>query len=449
METAEQRHVYSVSELTALIKSRLEESIGMVWIEGEISGYRLYSSGHAYFSLKDAGGLIKAVLFKYRGDRLRFRPEDGHQVLVLGQVSCYAQRGDLQVVVETMEPRGAGSLQVAFEQLKARLAAEGLFDEDRKRPIPPMPASVGVVTSPDGAAVRDIIKVMRRRSAGTGIIIVPCRVQGDGAAAEIADGIRALNEWGGVEVIIVGRGGGSLEDLWAFNEEEVARAIHASRIPVISAVGHEVDFTIADFVADLRAPTPSAAAELVVRNRVNLARELDGLAARLREAVRSDLEHHRLRLEGLADRRALRDAESFLRAPSQRLDVARTSLERVAGRRLEERRMAVERLAGRLAVFHPRTRLAAFRAAREGLEHRLGRGVAAVIDRVRGTLEGRAGRLDALSPLAVLGRGYGICRRAPDGRVISDASTVTAGDPINIILHRGRIDATVTGATGG
>jgi exodeoxyribonuclease VII large subunit len=449
VESAENRHIYTVSQLTALIKSRLEESIGMVWVEGEISGYRLYSSGHAYFSLKDAGSLVKAVLFKYRGDRLRFRPEDGRQVLVLGQVSCYSQRGDLQIVVETMEPRGAGSLQVAFEQLKAKLAAEGLFDEARKRPIPPMPASVGVVTSPDGAAVRDIIHVMRRRSAGTGIVIVPCRVQGDGAAAEIADGIRALNEWGGVEVIIVGRGGGSMEDLWAFNEEEVARAIHASGIPVISAVGHETDFTIADFTADLRAPTPSAAAEMVVRNRANLSRELESLAARLREAVQSDLEHRRARLTGLTDRRSLRDPEAFLLQPGQRLDDARSGLERVTGRRLAESRVTVERLAGRLARFHPEARLAAFRAARESLEHRLGRGVAAAFERLRGALVSRAGRLDALSPLAVLGRGYGICRSVPDGRVISDATTVAPGDPINIILHRGRLDATVTGATGG
>src|SRR3989338_1364028 len=254
-----ERAVLTVSALTAQLRVVLEERFPAVWVEGEISNYRLYGSGHAYFTLKDADAQLRCALFRTRGRRIRFEPADGLHVMAFGSVEVYAQRGEYQLVVELLEPKGLGALQLAFEQLKARLEAEGLFDAGRKRALPRFPRKIGIVTSPSGAALRDILRVIGRRFGGLHIVIAGCRVQGDGAAAEIAQAIRDLDALGDVDVVIVGRGGGSLEDLWAFNEEVVARAIAASTAPVVSAVGHEVDFTIADFVADLRAPTPPAA----------------------------------------------------------------------------------------------------------------------------------------------------------------------------------------------
>src|SRR5499425_3325488 len=283
MSTA--RAVLSISELTRRLQETLEERFPAVWVEGEISNFRLYGSGHAYFTLKDDAAQLRTVLFRNRMRRIRFEPGDGLHVLAFGSLEVYAQRGEYQFVVELLEPRGLGALQLAFEQLKARLGAEGLFAESRKRPLPRFPRRIGIVTSPSGAAVRDMLRVIGRRFAGLSIVIAPARVQGDGAAREIAAAIADLNALGDVDVIIVGRGGGSLEDLWAFNEEVVAREIAGSKIPVISAVGHEVDVTIADFVADVRAPTPSAAAELVVREKQALAETVAELGERLRRAV--------------------------------------------------------------------------------------------------------------------------------------------------------------------
>src|SRR6266513_3475225 len=308
--TAE-RAVLTVSALTIELRAVLEERCPAGWVEGEISNFRSYGSGHAYFTLKDADAQLRCVIFRTRAQRIRFQPADGLHVVAFGSVEVYAQRGEYQLVVELLEPRGLGALQLAFEQLKARLHAEGLFDAARKRDLPRFPKKIGIVTSPSGAALRDMLRVIGRRFGELHLMIAPCRVQGEGAAAEIAQGLRDLNALGDVDVIIVGRGGGSLEDLWAFNEEVVARAIVASKAPVISAVGHEVDFTIADFVADLRAPTPSAAAELVVREKQavvdslaqlrarlerfaarplrDLERRVDELTARLRREIRSEL----------------------------------------------------------------------------------------------------------------------------------------------------------------
>ena len=276
------RAVLTVSQLSQQLAAVMEERFPAVWIEGEISNFKVYGSGHAYFTLKDEGAQLRCVLFRNRARRIRFEPRDGQHVMGFGAVEVYAQRGEYQLVVELLEPKGVGALQLAFEQLKERLQAEGLFSPGRKRPLPRFPRKIGIVTSPSGAALRDMLRVIGRRFGEIHIVVAPARVQGDGAAAEVAQGIRELNALGGVDVIIVGRGGGSLEDLWAFNDEMLARTIVASKIPVISAVGHEVDFTIADFVADVRAATPSNAAELVVKEKRAVVESLADLTGRLR-----------------------------------------------------------------------------------------------------------------------------------------------------------------------
>src|SRR3989441_1912393 len=319
--TAE-RTVLSVSQLTDQLRGVVEEKFPAVWVEGEISNFRLYTSGHAYFTLKDENAQLRAVLFRTRMRRLRFEPGDGQHVLAFGSLEVYAQRGEYQLVVELLEPRGLGALQLAFEQLKQRVGAEGLFDRARRRPRPRCPRKIGVATPPSGAAIRDILRVIGRRFAGLHIVIAPCRVQGDGAGEEIAQAIADLNRLGDVDVIIVGRGGGSLEDLWAFNEEPVARAIAGSKIPVISAVGHEVDVTIADFVADVRAPTPSAAAELVVREKQALVEGLADLRGRLERAMRRRAEQARQHTISLTARRVLSDPARPLRDLERRVDDA-------------------------------------------------------------------------------------------------------------------------------
>src|SRR5436309_8977473 len=299
--TAE-RAVLTVSALTIELRAVLEERFPAVWVEGEISNFRLYGSGHAYFTLKDADAQVRAVLFRNRGRRIKFEPADGLHVMAFGSIEIYPQRGEYQLVIELLEPKGLGALQLAFEQLKTRLQAEGLFDQARKRELPQFPRKIGIVTSTSGAAIRDMLRVIGRRFGELHIVIAPCRVQGDGAAEEIAQGVRDLNLLGGVDVIIVGRGGGSLEDLWAFNEEAVARAIAASKAPVVSAVGHEVDYTIADFVADLRAPTPSAGAELVVREEQAIVDGLEALRHRLDRAVRRPLSNLERRVDDVRSR---------------------------------------------------------------------------------------------------------------------------------------------------
>jgi exodeoxyribonuclease VII large subunit len=414
-----QRAVLTVSQLTERVRGLVEERFPAVWVEGEISNFRFYGSGHAYFTLKDETAQLRAVLFRTRLRRLRFEPADGQHVLAFGSLEVYVQRGEYQLVVELLEPRGLGALQLAFEQLKARLSAEGLFAAGRKRPLPRFPRKIGIVTSPSGAAVRDILRVLGRRFAGLQILIAPCRVQGDGAAAEIVEGIAALNAVGDVDVIIVGRGGGSLEDLWAFNEEAVARAIAASKVPVISAVGHEVDVTIADFVADLRAPTPSAAAELVVREKAVVAESLEHLRSRLDRAMT----------------RPLRDLARRVDELHGRLQHAGRGVHRRAGHR-------IELLSARLRAASPFARLRADRHRLERLDSRLGAAMSRrLVDR-RHRLAGAVGRLDSLSPLAVLGRGYSLARAA-DGRIVRAAREVQPGDPLSVLLHEGSLDCRV------
>jgi len=418
MSTA--RAVLSISELTRRLQETLEERFPAVWVEGEISNFRLYGSGHAYFTLKDAESQIRAVLFRNRGRRIKFEPADGLHVMAFGSIEVYPQRGEYQLVIELLEPKGLGALQLAFEQLKARLQAEGLFDQARKRELPRFPRKIGIVTSTSGAAIRDMLRVIGRRFGELHIVIAPCRVQGDGAAEEIAQGVRDLDALGGVDVIIVGRGGGSLEDLWAFNEEPVARAIAASKVPVVSAVGHEVDFTIADFVADLRAPTPSAAAELVVREK---------------QAVVDSLVQLRARLERSAAR-PLRDLE-------RRVDELTARLRREMRGELGRAGHRVALATRALRASDPVARVARDRHRLESLQSRLITLLHRRRDRARHALETTVGRLDSLSPLAVLGRGYSLTR-TPTGEVVHSPAQVRVGEVIRVLLHRGSLDARVT-----
>jgi exodeoxyribonuclease VII large subunit len=386
----------TVSELTHSIKNSLEREPGEVWVVGEMSNFRIPPSGHLYFTLKDDKSQIGAVMFRRQGNGLAFAPEDGMEVLCFGRVSLYAARGDVQLYVEIMEPRGKGALYLAFEQLKRRLAAEGLFAAERKRPLPVLPCSIGIVTSLHGAALRDMLRILDDRFAERRVIVRPVKVQGDGAAAEIADGIADLSRSGLVEVMIVGRGGGSLEDLWAFNEEIVARAIYAAPVPVISAVGHEIDFTIADFVADHRAPTPTAAAEMVVARREDLIERVRALGARFLRCVRSKIQDERDALGSLA--RRLSDPRRRLRENQMFLDELSLSL----WRRFQDR---LARLRQRLA---------------HGSE-----------------------RLGGLSPLAVLERGYSIAHKMPAGAIVKDGAALAVGDRLRVTFARGKALCTV------
>jgi exodeoxyribonuclease VII large subunit len=388
--------VLTVSRLNALLQEVVEDNFLMVRVEGEISNFSAPGSGHFYFCLKDEQAQMRAVFFRTRNRLLPFRPQNGMHVLCSGRLSLYPQRGEVQLIVEAVEPVGVGSLQLAFDQLRARLAAEGLFAAERKRPLPPFPAVVGVVTSATGAAIHDILNILRRRSSGLRVLLRPVRVQGEGAAAEIAAAIADFNRFGQIDVLIVGRGGGSLEDLWAFNEEVVARAIHDSAIPVIAAVGHETDITIADLVADLRAPTPSAAAELVVKSRLELERHVDHLQLRLGRQMQGRLAVLRERIGGLQRR---------LRSPRQVV--------------------------------------AAWQQQRLNLERRLEKAMRRSLREAQGQLCAQTGRLDALSPLRTLARGYAIVFAEKNGLAVRDAASVQAGETLSIRLARGSIRATV------
>ena len=437
------RTVLTVTELSSRLRAVLEERFPAVWVQGEISNFKVYGSGHSYFTLKDTGAQIRAVLFRNRLRRIRFEPRDGLHVMAFGSVEVYAQRGEYQLVVELLEPRGLGALQLAFEQLKARLDGEGLFDARRKRALPRFPRTIGLVTSPSGAALRDMLRVIDRRFGELSIVIAPARVQGEGAAEEIVQGIRDLNGLGGVDVIIVGRGGGSLEDLWAFNEEPVARAIVASKVPVISAVGHEVDFTIADFVADLRAPTPSAAAELVVREKQAVAQTVADLTERLHGVMARRLERAHERLAALARRRVLTDARRPLHDLDRRVDDARARLLRAAEAMLRRAGHRTELATRGLRAASPLTRLATGAHRLERVSGRLHAEMTRTVDRSQGRLGRTVGRLDSLSPLAVLGRGYSVTRMA-DGTIVRRARDVTPGQDVQVLVEQGSLDCRVT-----
>jgi exodeoxyribonuclease VII large subunit len=438
-----ERRVYTVSELTASIKTTLEEGFPMMWVEGEISNLRTPGSGHAYFTLKDEGAQISAVLFRGRGRRVRFELEDGMQVLAFGGLDVYAARGQYQLVVEMMEPKGLGALQLAFEQLKRKLEAEGLFEAARKRPLPAFPRVIGIVTSPSGAAIRDMLNIIGRRFADLHILITPVRVQGDEAPGEIVQALVHLQEIANLDVIIVGRGGGSIEDLWAFNDERVARALAACRVPVISAVGHETDFTIADFVADLRAPTPSGAAELVVREKLAVMETLADLYTRLKQAMTAELGARRERVDFLLRRRVLTDPARALRDIYRRLDDLQGRLR--LGLRASQRHIThrVALATGALRSRNPLSRIAAASALLSQLRVRLASSAAHNAKTSRARFAETVGRLESLSPLGVLARSYSVTR-LPSGEVVRSATQVGVGEALEILLHQGALGARVT-----
>ena len=438
-----ERVVCTVGELAMRIKAHLEDQFPAVWVEGEISNLRTPSSGHAYFTLKDDTAQLRCVLFRGRGRRVAFQPEDGMQVLAFGGLDVYLARGEYQLVVELLEPKGVGALQLAFEQLKRRLEAEGLFDSARKRPLPPFPRTIGIVTSPTGAAIRDMLHVIDRRFADLRILITPVRVQGEEAPGEIVAALRDLQAVEDLDVIIVGRGGGSIEDLWAFNDERVARAIAGCRVPVISGVGHETDFTIADFVADLRAPTPSAAAEVVVQEKLQVARALVSLYEALKQAMASRLERDRERVEVLGKRRVLTDAARALRDLYRRVDELTSRLTRAmrGSERQATHRLSLARNA--LRSLNPVARIANGAVLLAQLRGRLASAAVHSVKVSQHRFDAAVGRLDSLSPLAVLGRGYSLTRLLPSGVIVRDAAQTRPGDAIEILLHQGAVEARV------
>jgi exodeoxyribonuclease VII large subunit len=439
---APERKIWSVAELTSRISGVLATNFSNLWVEGEVSNFHPAQSGHLYFTLKDAKAQVKCVCFRSQAMRLKFRPEDGLKLIVRGSISVYEPRGEYQIYVEHIEPSGVGALQLAFEQLKKRLEAEGLFDEARKKPLPMMPQRIGVVTSPTGAAVRDIIRILRRRFPNLHLIVYPVRVQGDGAADEIVAALKYFNRKQMVDVILLARGGGSIEDLWAFNEESVARAIAACMIPVVSGVGHETDFTIADFVADMRASTPSAAAEIVVKSRQEFQRHLRELEHKISQRMRYlllELRHH---LKELTTHMGFRRLEDLLRRHRQQTDELTARLGISLEGRIERLRHRYTVAATRIASFDLRARIRTFglrvvqRSTELGIKmERLMVGKIAQLERLRLQLEER-------SPLRVLQRGYAICTDA-DGNVVSAADQVAIGAQVNMQLARGRLGAEV------
>ena len=414
------RKIYQVSEVTREIKGLLERELGSIWLEGELSNVRRPASGHCYFTIKDATSQIAGVMFRGNQRTLRFTPADGLKVQAFGEISVYERSGQYQIIVRQMIEGGTGALQAAFEALKQKLRAEGLFDAARKRPLPLLVQRVGVVTSATGAAIRDILNVLGRRFPNLQLTLAPVRVQGEGAADEIAAAVGLLNRRGGFDVLIVGRGGGSLEDLWAFNEEPVARAIAESRIPVISAVGHEIDFTISDFVADLRAPTPSAAAELVVGRKSEFEERIRALNERLGQALRRRLLELKNRFTAAAGSYVFRQPENVVAQQRQRLRTLTLQMRHAIESRLSEQKQAVDDLGATLA----RATEDAAKAARNRL------------DRAQAQLR-------VLDPLAVLARGYSVTWDR-DGRIVRSAGQLGAGDAVRTRVAKGSFQAEVT-----
>jgi exodeoxyribonuclease VII large subunit len=483
--TAPRRVALSVSQLVRLVRETLEMNLAEYWVTGEISNARLASSNHLYFTLKDARSSINVAMFNSAFRRLRFRVEDGMAVVVRGRVSLYEARGNLQFYAEEMEPRGLGALQLAFEQLKQRLGKEGLFDQARKRRLPALPRRIGIVTALGGAALRDMLRVLLDRYPNLHVIVRPALVQGAGAAGDIAGAIDDLNLDGRTEVIIVGRGGGSLEDLWAFNEETVARAVVRSAIPIVSAVGHEIDYTICDFVADIRAPTPTAAAQTVVPIKAELRRHLADAQATMVAAAENAVALRRRQVAHLEIR--LRDPQSLLRQMHQRIDVLSDNLAMEIAARIRDQRRSLEASTARLK--HPaaaareqrhrlgslslrlaqamaarcrplritlernaaglseaalRARLAARRRRLDELFRRLDAANRVVLDKQHFQLAALARRLDAVSPLRVLERGYAVVVNRRDGRAVKLATQVEVGDELHIRLGYGRLRAITT-----
>jgi len=440
---APERRVFSVSELTAAIRGVLESTFGEIRVEGEISNCRLWNTGHMYFTLKDGGAQIKAVMFRSAVRNLRFKAEDGQHVVARGRLGVYDPKGEYQIVCEHLEPRGLGALQLAFEQLKQKLQAEGLFDPARKRPLPSLPRKIGIVTSLDGAAIRDIIQVLRRRHPNAHLVIRPTRVQGEGAASDIVRALRALARVPGVDVVIAARGGGSIEDLWAFNEEMVARAIAACPAPVISAVGHEVDFTIADFVADLRAPTPSAAAEMVVTAKDDFCARIDRLAQRLHTTTRAQVQRRRAIVHALSARRGLAGWQARLAMRGRHAAELTHTLRRAATALLAARSRDLRALRLRLESRDLRRRLSDIRGRLGAADARMHSAAERSRHRADARFGSAAARLESLSPLAVLARGYAVCWNADRTAIIRTADAVAPADRVQVTLHDGEIQCIV------
>ena len=437
-----QRRIYTVRDLVSTVRTGLEREYTDIWISGEISNYRPADSGHLYFTLKDGEAQLRVVMFRMQARLLRFRPDNGMEVIARGRVTVYETRGELQLISEYLEPKGAGALQIAFEQLKAKLAAEGLFDDDRKRPIPMLPRSIGVVTSPRGAAIHDMLNVLRRRHATARLLIYPAQVQGEAAASEVAAGIRYFNKSKTVDVIVIARGGGSLEDLAAFNNEGLARVISASELPVISAIGHETDFTIADFVADLRAPTPSAAAEMVISARQQLEAQIESLGRRLEHGIRYRLMVKRQRFQDLSEHRAVLRMTDAIRRRQQRLDDLSGKLWTSERDKLQSYRRRLELAAIRVRHHDLRRVLQGMRKDLLTVSSQLPRGIRSLIQNRRAKWEQSAAKLNALSPLNILERGYAVVFD-PAGRPLTDAARVSIGDELKVRLSRGDLDAQV------
>src|SRR5580658_9634885 len=423
-----ERRVWTVRALVSAVRSHTEREYSDCWVEGEISNLRIPDSGHLYFTLKEEAAQIRVVMFRSSAKLLRFHPENGLHVTVRGRITVYEDRGELQISAEFMEPKGAGALQLAFEQLKAKLQAEGLFDAARKKPIPPLPQRIGIITSPQGAVLRDIVNILARRHHSANVVIYPAQVQGDAAA---------------VEVIIIARGGGSAEDLACFNHEGLARAVAESKIPVISAIGHETDFTIVDFVADLRAPTPSAAAELVIRSRQEIEAQAEDLARRLERAVRYRLLMARQDLMERAQHGAFARMMDGIHRRAQKLDEQRFRLEKAERQLLERCHRRSENVSAAVRHYDARRRLA---AVRQGLETLVANLTAASHTRlleIRGALDRQTASLEALSPVAILNRGYALVFDAK-GQLVKDAGRLAAGEEVSARLARGRVRARVT-----
>ncbi|HEY7097610.1 MAG TPA: exodeoxyribonuclease VII large subunit [Terriglobales bacterium] len=441
-----ERRIWNIRDLVSAVRTHIEREYNDIWVEGEISNFRAHDSGHLYFTLKDQNSQLKAIMFRSQARLLRFRPEDGMQVIARGRVTIYEGRGELQISAEYLEPKGAGALQIAFEQLKAKLETEGLFDAERKKPIPSLPRRIGIVTSPQAAALHDILNILRRRHHTVGVLIFPAQVQGDAAALEVSAGVRYFNKARNVEVIIVARGGGSVEDLAAFNHEGLARTIASSQIPVISAVGHETDFTIVDFVADLRAPTPSAAAEIVTRSRQDVEDQSENLRRRLERAMRYRLLLGRQALVELGQHRAFAQMTGMLNQRQQRLDDLNYRMERSVRQKIERQRRRWEIAAAAVRHYDVRRVLAGIRREMESLVTTLASTQRNQLAQRRAQLERLSAELAALSPVAILDRGYALVFDS-SGRLVKEANQVRAGDEITAKLARGGIAATVSRKT--
>ncbi len=437
------RRVWKVRDLVASVRTHIEREYSDAWVEGEISNFRAPESGHLYFTLKDGDAQIRVVMFRSSARLLRFRPADGLQVVVRGRVTIYEDRGELQISAEYIEPKGAGSLQLAFEQLKAKLEAEGLFAAERKKAIPTLPSRIGIVTSPQGAALHDILNILQRRHRSVNVLIFPAQVQGDAASFEVAAGVRFFNQLGSVEVVIVARGGGSSEDLAPFNNEGLARTVAASAIPVISAVGHETDFTIIDFVADLRAPTPSAAAELVIRSRQDIEDHAAAFHDRLTRAMRYRLLMGRQALTELSQHGAFARMMEVIRQRQQKIDDLTHRVELAQRNLLEKSRRRWEIVSAAVRHYDVRLVLTGMRKELDSRTSALASIMRNVLLQHRVRSERLETALRSLSPLAILDRGYALVFDA-NGKLLKDAAAVKIGDEISARLAHGQIDAAVT-----